>query len=72
MQNTVESSALLREAEVMRLLRLKSRSTIWRYVRSGLLPQPIRLGGATRWIAQEIDEVVEGAAARRRNAETTE
>ena len=31
-----------------------SEPTVWRWTRKGLLPQPERVGGTTRWIAGEI------------------
>jgi excisionase family DNA binding protein len=31
-----------------------SRSTVWRMVDQARLPQPVRLGGMTRWRADEV------------------
>ena len=43
-----------------------SRSTVWRWVRSGSLPPPIRMGAATtRWRLSDIlaaEEAMRGAA----------
>jgi prophage regulatory protein len=33
------------------------RATIWRWVKSGVLPQPVQISpGCTRWRADEIDQ----------------
>jgi len=45
-----------------------SRSTIWRWVREGQFPQPIKLGGSTRWaevavLAWEAEQAAKGCAA---------
>lgn len=44
-------------------------SSIWRWVTQGVLPQPIRLGGRTRWVEAEIRAVIEREKATR--AKTT-
>jgi excisionase family DNA binding protein len=31
------------------------RSTIWRWLDQGLIPQPRRVGGRTRWVRAEIE-----------------
>lgn len=33
-----------------------SRNTIWRWVRDGLLPAPIRFGRCTRWNEASVDD----------------
>lgn len=38
-------------------------SSVWRNVRRGTLPQPIRIGGATRWRKVDIDRIIAGGAA---------
>lgn len=45
------------------LLRL-SRSTFWRRVADGTLPQPVRLGGVTRWRRPDLLAAVDRAATR--------
>ena len=35
-----------------------SRSTIWRWVKDGTLPRPVRIGRTTRWDSDEIDAVL--------------
>jgi len=44
---------LLRAGEVSRLLGL-DRSTIYRLHSSGRLPAPLKIGGSTRWRAEEL------------------
>lgn len=63
MQKYVSDAQLAAERSV-------SRSTIWRWVAKGLLPQPVQLSpGCTRWIRAEIDKRdAELAASRRRSA----
>ena len=38
-----------------------SPATIWRRVNDGTLPQPVRIGGMTRWARDEVDAVIERA-----------
>jgi predicted DNA-binding transcriptional regulator AlpA len=42
-----------------------SQATLYRRVGVGLIPQPVRLGSSSRWIAGEIDGVVALALANR-------
>lgn len=37
-----------------------SPATAWRRVKSGLLPSPIREGGATRWIVGDLRKALKG------------
>lgn len=39
-----------------------SRTTIWRWVRAGILPPPIRLGSTPIWPAEVIDALLAGNA----------
>jgi len=32
-----------------------SRSTVWRWVKRGTLPEPVRIDGCTRWVIAEIE-----------------
>ena len=43
-------------------------ATIWRRVSDGSLPQPLRLGGITRWSQAELVELIESAKAERKAA----
>ncbi len=42
-----------------------SPSTVWRRVKDGLLPKPIKFGGMTRWSLAEIEAVIEAKLAER-------
>lgn len=37
------------------------RSTLWRWVKRGVLPPPIRIGGIAGWRYKDIEELVESA-----------
>lgn len=36
-------------------------STLWRWVKKGILPPPIRIGGIAGWRYKDIEELVESA-----------
>ena len=36
----------------------KKKSSIWAQSKSGLLPLPVKIGGATTWVEHEVDEVL--------------
>ena len=38
-----------------------SKATVWRHVKAGLLPKPIKIGAATRWRWSGIQTVIERA-----------
>lgn len=39
-----------------------SRATIWRWVKAGILPKPVKLSpGTTRWKLSEVEQHLEGA-----------
>ena len=42
-----------------------SRTTIWRRVADGALPQPIKIGGLSRFVLEEVNACVEAAMAAR-------
>lgn len=52
---------LLRVGEVATMLDLGV-STIWRQVRKGQLPEPIQIGGSTRWRRADIEALIAQAA----------
>ena len=33
-----------------------SRSTIWRWVREGRLPKPLKINGSTRWSSEQLSK----------------
>lgn len=35
-----------------------SRTTLWRLVKSGALPQPLRLGGAVLWCTDDVRDAL--------------
>ena len=55
---------LLLDRESAALLRV-GLSTFRRYVAQGLVPKPLKLGGAARWPRSEILAVIETAKAKR-------
>jgi len=48
-------------AEVCKILSI-SRTTLWRRVKDGTMPAPIRVLGLSRWIATEVENVAADAA----------
>lgn len=52
---------LVADKEAAALLSL-GRSTFWREVAAGRLPQPIKIGGATRWRLADLRRCVEPPA----------
>lgn len=48
-----EAKILVTDTEAARLLSI-GRSTFWANVRKNLLPQPVKIGGATRWRLCEL------------------
>jgi len=56
--------SLLRDHDVCALLGC-SRATVWRRVQDGTLPQPVRIGGITRFVGAEVHAVIEKAIADR-------
>lgn len=45
-----------------------SEPTFWRWVRQGIVPKPVKLGGMSRWPRSEILAVIERAKAQRDTA----
>lgn len=61
--------ALLTADDLAALLKC-SKATIWRRVDDGSLPQPLRIGGISRWRASAVEEALDascGQAARRQH-----
>ena len=55
---------LLSDQGVAALLGM-SRASVWRRVKDKTLPEPIRIGGLTRWCRAEIEAVIKAALAAR-------
>lgn len=61
---TGHPSALLRPADLRQCLPFKSLTSVWSLVKTGELPEPIRIGGrAVAWHAHEIDAILAARAA---------
>jgi len=52
----------VRDIEIATILSVH-RSTVWRYVKLGLLPVPVRIGGATRWRMADVEAAIERLSA---------
>jgi predicted DNA-binding transcriptional regulator AlpA len=46
-----------------------SNATSWRHVKAGILPAPIKLGGLTRWVPEEVEAAIARAMAARDGGE---
>ena len=57
---------LLRDREAAQLLGV-SRSSLWRRVKDGTFPKPVKIGQMSRFVASEIFEAIERAKAERDN-----
>ncbi len=44
---------------------VKHRTTLWRWVRDGDFPPPVKLGGTNGWLDFEVDDFVARIAAKR-------
>lgn len=56
---------LIRDTEAADLLGC-GRSTLWRWVADGVIPKPIKIGGASRWYLSEIEAAIVAAAEKSR------
>jgi len=52
----------IRDTEIAAVLSIH-RSTVWRYVKLGILPEPIRIGRATRWRQSDVNAALERLSA---------
>lgn len=48
-----------------------ARSTYWRWVSDGIMPQPIKIGGLSRWYQTEIEGAIAAAAEKSRAPQPT-
>jgi predicted DNA-binding transcriptional regulator AlpA len=56
---------LIRDTEAADILGC-ARSTFWRWVSAGIIPQPIKIGGMSRWYLSEIERTIAAAAQKSR------
>ena len=61
--SVTQCDRLVRDIEVAELLGISSRQ-VWRLSSGGLLSQPVRLGGVTRWRLSDVQALVSGSTAR--------
>ena len=61
MTTSETSSRYMRDLDVAAHFQC-GRSTVWRWVKQGLLPEPVRIGGATRWLRADIEAAFNKAA----------
>jgi len=55
---------LITDLQVAKILNV-SRATVWRHFKTGLLPRPVKVCGATRWRRDEVLQVIDNATATR-------
>jgi len=56
---------LIRSARVLEMLGGVSQVTLWKYVRDGKFPAPIKIGATRYWDETEVDEWFERATSRK-------
>ena len=56
---------LLNRTEVCRLFGGINVATLYRHIRKGVLPKPVKVGGSSRWLLSECQEVLQGMIGRR-------
>jgi len=57
-----EPTKLLVTAEEAARMLSMGRSTFWRNVSAGIFPQPVRIGGLTRWRVADLVRMVDAGA----------
>jgi len=48
------------------------RSTLWRWVRQGILPRPIRIRGISGWPPEDVEALIEAARRKRESDSSNE
>lgn len=61
---TEPADTLLRDKEVAAQLRV-SIPTVWRRVKDGTIPRPLKIGSLSRWQQSDISAVINAAKAQR-------
>jgi predicted DNA-binding transcriptional regulator AlpA len=64
----MQSETLLDRREVCRYFggsRPLNPSTLYRAIRKGLVPKPVKVGGSSRWLREECQSALEALIARR-------
>jgi predicted DNA-binding transcriptional regulator AlpA len=56
-----EPAMLLNDGRAAALLCI-SKATLWRHVQAGVLPRPVKIGGATRWRRDELLAAIDAAS----------
>lgn len=54
--SSTEAKILVPASEAARMLSM-GRSTFWEAVRKGLAPEPVRIGGLTRWRVADLERI---------------
>ncbi|SHK38545.1 transcriptional regulator, AlpA family [Shimia gijangensis] len=49
---------LMKDREVAAMLSIAV-STVWDYASNGVIPKPLKIGGSTRWVRDEIEIVLQ-------------
>ncbi len=57
---------LIKIEKVMEMLGVR-KTAIYRMVKDGALPAPIKVGGASRWILSEVEDSIDAMIQRRNN-----
>lgn len=65
--NELQTDLLLSDREVATQLDC-GRSTVWRWAAEGVIPQPLKIGGSSRWRKSWITKVISDAEANREAA----
>ncbi|MEX0702386.1 MAG: helix-turn-helix domain-containing protein [Planctomycetales bacterium] len=61
-----EEAVFLTPEDLAKMLKVSER-TLWRLLSGGKIPEPVRIGGSTRWRLAEVQEWVAGGCPARNN-----
>lgn len=62
-----DDAVLLTAEDVGHLLQVSERS-VWRWLSAGKIPEPVKIGGSTRWRRGDVQEWIERGCPARHNA----